>query len=29
MVEWRELLPLLPNTPELSDVLVELRRRVD
>ena len=29
MVEWRELLPLLPDTPELSDVLTELRRRVD
>lgn len=29
MVEWRELLPLLPDTSELSDVLVELRRRVD
>lgn len=29
MVEWRELLPLLPDTPELSDVLAELRRRVD
>ena len=29
VMEWRELLLLLPNTPELLDVLAELRRRVD
>ncbi|MDE2737271.1 MAG: hypothetical protein OXI72_22940 [Gemmatimonadota bacterium] len=29
MVEWRELSPLLPDTSELSDVLAELRQRVD
>ena len=28
IMEWRELLPILPATPELSDVLAELRRRV-
>ena len=28
VVEWRELLPLLPDTSELADVLVEIRRRV-
>ena len=29
MVEWRELMPLLPDTPELANVLTEIRRRVE
>ena len=29
VIEWRELLPLLPDTPEFSDVLIEIRRRVE
>ena len=28
VIEWRELLPLLPREPEFTDVLGELRRRV-
>ena len=28
IVEWRELVPLLPDRPEMTDVLEELRRRV-
>ena len=27
VIEWRELIPLLPDTPELADVLTEIRRR--
>ena len=29
VVEWRELVPLLPDTPGLTDVLAEIRRRVE
>ena len=29
VVEWRELIPLLPDTPELSDLLTEIHRRVE
>lgn len=29
VVEWRELVPLLPNIPELKEVLKEIRRRVE
>ena len=29
VVEWRELVPLLPDTPRLTDVLAEIRRRVE
>ncbi len=28
IVEWRELVPLLPDRPDLTDVLKEIRRRV-
>ena len=28
VLEWRELVPLLPDTPELKEVLKEIRRRV-
>ena len=28
IIEWRELLALLPRTSEFADVLAELRRRV-
>ena len=29
VVEWRELMPLLPDTPELADVQTEIRRRTE
>ena len=29
VVEWRELLALFPDTPELADVVTEIRRRVE
>ena len=29
IIEWRESVPLLPDKPELADVLTEIRRRVE
>ena len=29
VVEWRELMPLLPDTPDLGDLVTEIRSRVE